>query len=647
MKLLRPNYAVGDMRKLLFLITIALLFTNYSWAKHEKGGWIKYQYVKPGTVANTSVYNITVTIFYSCVVTGPKGIKVGIYDASSLNTISLTSLNSEDTEVNVSKTTFNPCISNSPSICYLVDTYNETVTLPNTSNGYVIGVTTSGYRVDGLINIENSSTSGLALSAQIPGTINGVDYHTNSSPTFLFKDTALICYASPFTYQFAAIDVIDHDSLSYSFGTALDGSKVTIPPFASVDYASGYSSVTPLGSSITINPATGLISGVAPNTVGEYVIDVMVKEWRNGVMIDSIKKELQIVVYDCSIQNANLPTKYVNCNNFTLSFQNESTAPNIISYLWNFGDSLSTSNTSNEPFATHTYSDTGDYKLVLYIQTSSGCNNSTTSDVKVYPGFIPSFTVDGSCHSKPFVFTDNTYAKYGVINSWNWNYGFNDTANTPKVTHLFSQADTIAVVLNVTSSVGCFGSDTAIVVITDTCTNLPVTLSSFTATAQNNIILTNWQTATELNTSHFIIQHSTDASSYKDLGIVKAIGTGANRYSFTDNNPSNGINYYRLESVDKDGAMSYSKVVSAEIVDSRYEILVYPNPAKDNVTIRGSHIVSVQVIDNMGRVVKVVTLKDATNPVLSVSGLAAGVCHLRIQTMDRNVSNAALMVNGK
>jgi len=174
---------------------------------------------------------------------------------------------------------------------------------------------------------------------------------------------------------------------------------------------------------------------------------------------------------------------------------------------------------------------------------------------------------------------------------------------------------------------------------------LPLQLTGFSATHITNGVQLGWQTATELNTSHFIIQHSTDGSTYKDIGTVKAIGSGANSYSFTDNNPTNGTNYYRLQSVDKDGAVSFSKVVSVQLTVDRLPFTVVPNPARDVATIRGSHIASVQVIDNMGRIVKVVSLKDATNPVLSVSSLAAGVYHLRIQTMDGEVSGAALMVN--
>jgi len=175
---------------------------------------------------------------------------------------------------------------------------------------------------------------------------------------------------------------------------------------------------------------------------------------------------------------------------------------------------------------------------------------------------------------------------------------------------------------------------------------LPVTIKEFTATNEGNNIRVSWSTATELNASHFILQHSKDGNSYTEIGTVNAIGTGANDYSFVDNNPDNGSNYYRLVSVDKDGATSYSKVVSASLTINHLSLItVYPNPARDFVTIKGNNIASVQVIDNRGRVVKIVLLHDATNPTLSVSNIAAGLYHLRIVTTDGKVSSIAIMVN--
>jgi len=172
---------------------------------------------------------------------------------------------------------------------------------------------------------------------------------------------------------------------------------------------------------------------------------------------------------------------------------------------------------------------------------------------------------------------------------------------------------------------------------------LPIKLSDINETQENKTISINWHTSNELNTSHFGIQHSADGTSFTDIGTVKAIGSGANSYSFTDTHPSNGTNYYRLQSVDRDGASSFSKVVSVQFTVDRLPFTVVPNPARDIVTVKGSHIALVQVIDNLGRVVKTVTFKDATNPTLSVSALPTGVYRLRIQTTDGNVSGVGMV----
>ena len=86
----------------------------------------------------------------------------------------------------------------------------------------------------------------------------------------------------------------------------------------------------------------------------------------------------------------------------------------------------------------------------------------------------------------------------------------------------------------------------------------------------------------------------------------------------------------------------YSLVFKQPTVD-RLPLTVYPNPAKSSVVINGSHIVSIQIVDNLGRVVKTVSLKDATNPTLSLGNLPAGAYHLRVQTTDGKINNIGMV----
>ncbi len=174
-------------------------------------------------------------------------------------------------------------------------------------------------------------------------------------------------------------------------------------------------------------------------------------------------------------------------------------------------------------------------------------------------------------------------------------------------------------------------------------TLLPVVLEDFKATEQYNTCLLSWQTNIASNDIRFEIQRSIDGIGFTTLTTLQATSNDKGNYHVTDNKPAKGVNYYRLEIVDKYGAVTYSKVVSVQLTIDNYKLSIIPNPARDVVTVMGNNIASVQVIDNIGRVVKVVNLKDATNPTLSVSGLQAGFYHLHIQTSDGKFSSVGMV----
>ena len=172
--------------------------------------------------------------------------------------------------------------------------------------------------------------------------------------------------------------------------------------------------------------------------------------------------------------------------------------------------------------------------------------------------------------------------------------------------------------------------------------NLPVSIAGLNAVINNKTIQTNWHTATELNVSAFNVQHSKDGNSFKTIGIVNAVGKGANSYQFTDLSPVSGTNYYRLQSVDKNGKMSYSKIILV-VLSAGNKLSVYPNPSRGNVTINGTHIASVQVLDNLGRIISTQTLNDATNPSLEVSKLKAGSYRIRTRLTDGTITTVSFI----
>ncbi|MBN8674376.1 MAG: T9SS type A sorting domain-containing protein [Chitinophagales bacterium] len=121
---------------------------------------------------------------------------------------------------------------------------------------------------------------------------------------------------------------------------------------------------------------------------------------------------------------------------------------------------------------------------------------------------------------------------------------------------------------------------------------LPVKLISFTSLINNNKVDLKWITATEMNTSHFIVEKSYDGIKFIDAGHVVAAGntTAQVEYSFTDDLGSNKqpIVYYRLRTVDLDGKFDYSAtriIRTAKQAENTVSILTYPNPVTSELRI--------------------------------------------------------------
>jgi PKD repeat protein len=120
--------------------------------------------------------------------------------------------------------------------------------------------------------------------------------------------------------------------------------------------------------------------------------------------------------------------------------------------------------------------------------------------------------------------------------------------------------------------------------ITDGCsTTLPVELMSFNATWDESIVNIQWKTESETNSAYFVVEKSGDGKTFSTVETVKGAGnsTVPLNYKISDRHPLEGIAYYKLKQVDYNGHVSYSKIVDVN-VQSKYEIMVIPNPVTSN-----------------------------------------------------------------
>lgn len=135
---------------------------------------------------------------------------------------------------------------------------------------------------------------------------------------------------------------------------------------------------------------------------------------------------------------------------------------------------------------------------------------------------------------------------------------------------------------------------------------LPVSLLFFRGQLDQTRIVTNWATASELNFDYFEVERSVDGKDFRVLGKIDGNGTTNVRhdYSYIDENPIIGFNYYRLKSIDFDGYTEYFKVVAVDF-SGKKEFSISPNPTSGNyvgVTLNFAPDSNTRVViyDNLG-----------------------------------------------
>ncbi len=469
------------------LLTIFLLFfCTVSYAKHITGGEMIYDFVS--ATSTTKTYRITLILFrdencFNCAVMPPI-VTIGIFNNDNNEPYGGAGT-SPTLDVDLNRTEILPitsiplCITNQPTLNYTAGYYVFLITLDNNSKGYTAAYQTC-CRIDNINNIVNNGTNGVGATytTNIPGSniLRGIE--TDNSARFA-KGISIVCYNNSFSLDFSATDP-DGDQLVYSLcdayngGAAQNASNITpsVPPYGSLTYSTGFSGIRPLGPQSTINAQTGIISGIAPQS-GKYVVSVCVSSYRNGKLMDVHRKDFIITVAPCDFANADLLPDYITCDGFSFQFSNISQSPLNQTFYWDFNDPLSgANNISTSPTPFHTFSVAGDYIVKFIVNKGTPCVDSTTTIVKVYPGYFPAFNNNSPmCKAVPVQFTDLTTANYGAANSWHWDFGINgvnsDTSNIQNPTYSYPQPGNYTATLIVGSSKGCIDTITKSVTIVD------------------------------------------------------------------------------------------------------------------------------------------------------------------------------------
>jgi hypothetical protein len=163
---------------------------------------------------------------------------------------------------------------------------------------------------------------------------------------------------------------------------------------------------------------------------------------------------------------------------------------------------------------------------------------------------------------------------------------------------------------------------------------LDVNLLSFNGLHKNGSTYLTWQTASEKDNAGFTIERSTDGYTFEPIGFVKGSNnaTTVRNYDFTDGGPlSIGVNYYRLAYQNMSGKIENSRIIAVQLSDNQTQIVAYPNPMSDVLTVKLPDFNAASTIELMnvqGQVVK----KVQNDAQIDVSDLTKGVYFLRAES---------------
>ncbi len=306
----------------------------------------------------------------------------------------------------------NPCITLPGDICVEQSTYTQEVTLPPSANGYLLAYQRC-CRGPAVVNLLDAGEQGLTLTVEIPPNDLAA---CNNSARFINYPPLVICAGQEIDFDHSAIDP-DGDELVYELCAPYQGATsiapapdpASPPPYDLVIWGGGFSADDPFGAGdLSIDPSSGLLT-IHPESPGLYVVGVCVKEYRDGELISTSRRDFLFKVLNCDIElDANivrqneLPGYRSFCDGLEISFQNDSWGGDF--YKWDFGVPEIDTDISDEFEPTYTFPRPGSFDVMLIVNPGWPCTDTSIRTFTVYETLEIDFEVPD-----PQCITDNSF----------------------------------------------------------------------------------------------------------------------------------------------------------------------------------------------------------------------------------------------
>lgn len=462
------------MRFLFILCCLLLLPKEEVAATHIVGGNLTYRCL------GNNLYEIRLSLRRDCLLGAGDAqfddpASIGFFDATTNAPLAFVGFggqifmdfNEDDT---LNQILVSDCSIAGNPVCVHQTTYVDTVFLPFWANGYQM-VYQRCCRNGSVLNIQNPLLTGMTLVSQLSGTAQNV---CKSSPQLGSYPPIYICVNKDIDYFLPATDS-QGDSLVFSLDAPYSGGDIVNnmpqppnpPPYDPVVWRPPYNLDNVMGGiPLNIDPVTGHITG-RPNTIGQFVITIVIKSFRNGVELTQTRVDFQYNVRDCrDVPIPDFAVNELNCESLELTFNNLSVDADEYLWIFDFGNPNSATSTEENP--TYTYPEDGFYDVALIVEDSNMlCIDTLIKRVGVFTSLLNADFSYSSTSCTDSIVLDvvdlSTDPEYPIV-GWEWLLTYPggvlvDTVQNPTFTFNADDPSTIFLVLIVTDTNGCTASE--------------------------------------------------------------------------------------------------------------------------------------------------------------------------------------------
>ncbi len=331
------------MKRIAILVTVLIIIAcKQTFASHAAGGELLYRYLPTiSTIGVDEKYELTFKFYRDCTgINAPTSVTMCYFNSSlpvanylTTTLVALPLINGGSPNGGIVSTgcgTTNTTCAGGNIFGFQEWWYQDTVSL-----------TTAGvWRFWVAISARNPTFTHPQQSDNlyIEAKLDNQSAPGNSGPFFTFKPVPYLCATQTYNYNNGAIDP-DGDSLSYASVTPQNGNTgctsgpgngpiVLNPAFPAYN-----ANTNPMpNTAFNVNPTTGLVT-INPSQVDAYVLTIEIKEWRNGINVGTVFRDIQVAVVTCNIQ---YPTSLLN----TTTAYNLTLDPTTSYYTGCVGDSM-------------------------------------------------------------------------------------------------------------------------------------------------------------------------------------------------------------------------------------------------------------------------------------------------------------------